>query len=366
MINSVQTEDEAPSGQNRVIAPRPRRKTGPTIRDVAAASGVSVMTVSAVLNNRQGEFSEKTRERVVSCIRSLNYQPSAAARALSRKRSDTIGIVFGIVGAAAAVTNPYMSGILEGVLLESSKFGLDVNMVNRHWYSAEVSAVSFKDERTDGILVIAPRRDSDIVKGLADLGRPLVTVSGDARVYGIPSVDTDDSAVGVCAVKHLVSLGHRRIAHITGNYDLTSTHRRLASYIAEMTAVGLPTPLEYVVRAEYSGDGASDAVAQLLKLPEPPTAIFCGNDNIAFATMRALIDMQRAIPGDISVVGVDDVDAAARVTPPLTTVRQSLQEIGVQATSLLIALIDGRPQPAVDHLIPPQLIVRRSTGPAPR
>jgi DNA-binding LacI/PurR family transcriptional regulator len=366
MSNQSQQLQEAEAVAQRVVERRPRQKTGPTIRDVARECGVSAMTVSAVLNNRHSKLSAETRERVLARIRSMNYQPSAAARALSRKRTDTIGVVFGIVGAATAMANPYTSGILQGILAEAAKFALDVNLVNRHWHSAEFSAASFKDERTDGLLLIAPSRDSDIVKGLAALERPLITVSGDAKLYGVPSVDTDDDKTGKYVVEHLTSLGHRRIAHITGNDDLTSTQRRLASFTAAMRAHGLQVPSDYVIHAAYSGEGARDAVAQLLGLQEPPTAIFCGNDNLAFETMTMLKEMGRSVPEDISVIGHDDVDAAALVTPPLTTVRQSLSKIGAMAAALLIKSIDRGHVSPTDHLIAPELVVRGSTGPAPR
>ena len=363
MANELQSNIGTAPTESRVVAQRPRRTSGPTIRDVARECGVSAMTVSAVLNNRKGDVSTQTRERVLTCIRRLDYQPSAAARALSRKRTDTIGVAFGIVGAAAAVTNPYMSGILEGVLREAEKFGFDVNLVNRHWHSAEKSASLFKDQRTDGLLLIAPVRESDIVSGLANLGRPLITVSGDSQLYGIASVDTDDAKVGAFAVRHLVTLGHCRIAHITGNDDLTSTRRRLASYRAAMTAHDLPIQPGYAHHASYSGAGVPEAVAAMMGLNEPPTAIFCGNDNIAFQAIRSLNDLGYSVPGDVSVVGVDDVDAAARVTPPLTTIRQSLGQIGVLATSLLIGCIDNRPVDVSDHFVAPELVVRESTAP---
>jgi len=351
----------APAPDARVVAQRPRRKSGPTIRDVASACGVSAMTVSAVLNDRRGEVSPLTRDRILQAIAEMDYHPSAAARALSRKRTETIGVVFGIVGAVDALANPYMSGVLSGVLAAAKARGYDVNIVTRDWISREVSARAFNDERTDGLLLIAPSQNSDIVTGLSALGRPLVTISGDLAHDSVSCVDVDDSQVAFLAVSHLLELGHRRIAHITGNVDLVSANRRLEGYRATLEEAGLPPRADYIVHAEYSGLGVPEAVQALMAATEPPSAIFCGNDNIAFEAIATLRTLGRRVPEDVSIVGVDDVTAAALVTPPLTTVRQPLSEIGFTAAEALIEAIDSDAGQIESHSIAPRLVVRQST-----
>ncbi|HEY3333557.1 MAG TPA: LacI family DNA-binding transcriptional regulator [Capsulimonadaceae bacterium] len=346
----------------RISARRSRAGSGPTIRDVAAECGVSAMTVSAVINNKSGQVGEEKRLRILAAIDRLNYHPVAAARALSSQRTNTIGIVLGVLSAGEAITTPYMGGVIQGVLLEAAKYSQDIHLVNRRWHSKEQSANAFRDQRCDGYVLIAPTMGSDIVEGLQLTEKPLVVVAGDANQQGVVSVGNDDRAAAVNTVRYFYALGHRAIAHIAGDEDMISTTHRLEGFRTGLLALELTETPGYVIHANYDGVGAREAVARLMTRPDPPTAIFCGNDTIAFEALAALADFGVRAPEDVSVIGVDDDPAALRIKPRLTTVRQSLNEIGGKATRLLISMINGKQVTPEDYLIESQLVVRDSAA----
>ena len=334
----------------------------PTIRDVARESGVSVATVSYVLNDGPRPVRAETRQRVLDVMRRLDYHPNAVARGLARRRMNTLGVLFGSVE-PAVVTNPYAIGVLQGVLTMAASCGFDVSLFTQPWRGARRSAAAFRDRRTDGVLLIAPLLDSDMVSGLAALGRPLVVVSARADEHGVTSVGVDDARGARLATEFLLGLGHTRIAHLKGDPRQASTLLRGDAFSAAMAAASVAVRDEYVVTCNYDPGQSYAATKALLALPQPPTAIFAGNDAMALAALEAARDVRVSVPHDISIVGFDDIAAASQVTPPLTTVRQPLSQIGEEATRLLIACVEGKPVPATAHVLEPELIARGSAAP---
>lgn len=334
-----------------------------TIYDVAEASGVSLSTVSNVINNGPKPVRPETRRKVLEAIERLNFHPNAVARGLARQKTHTLGILFGVVESSAIVINTYSATILQAVLSEAAETGYNVTHITRPWRGATESLSGFRDGRTDGLLVVAPPTDSDLIPALQSIGLPLVVVSWPSTLGNLPMVDVDDVHGARLAMDHLIGLGHERIGHIMGHPNLLSSGTRRRAYLETLDANGLEFREEYLRQGIYSPESGYENAQRLLKLPEPPTAIFAGNDEIAVGVMDAARDMGVAVPKRLSVVGVDDRPLSARLTPGLTTLRQPFEAVGREAARLLIRRIEGAEIPSGARLFTPELIVRGSTAP---
>ncbi|MBC8101525.1 MAG: LacI family DNA-binding transcriptional regulator, partial [Cytophagales bacterium] len=221
-----------------------------TIREVAADCGVSTATVSNVLNNTPRPVHPRTRERVLEAARRLNYHPNAMARSLQGRRLHTIGVHFGTIE-PEVITNPYASLILQGILTTAAQREYNVTLCTARWHGATRSAAAFGDGRADGYIVVAPPLDSDVVSGLSDLGLSVVVISSQTATPGVPFVDVDNRAGLRLATEHLIELGHRKIAHMTGDRQQPSYEDRRLGYLDAMSAAGLPVPPEYLVTSWY-------------------------------------------------------------------------------------------------------------------
>jgi len=350
-----------------------------TIRDVARESGVSVATVSYVLNNGPRTVAPATRDRVLDVVRRMNYHPNAAAQRLNGRQMRTLGVVFGCIE-TDIVTNPYAAMVLQGIVSAAAQVRYNVTLVTVPWEGAVASAPAFNDSRTDGVLVVAPETDSDIVQGLAALGIPLVCVSGPSRVPGVPFVDVDNTRGGRIGAEYLISLGHERIAYLGGDENHADVPARRRGFVAAMAAAGLSPLPEYLLPGTYEPPRARESARRLLQLPRRPTAVFAANDTLAIILLEAARELGLRVPEDLSVLGFDDLTAASLVSPPLTTIRQPLAQIGACAARLLIRQVEtgeeadegalmetacgGVPMPG-GVLFTPELVVRGSCA-APR
>jgi LacI family transcriptional regulator len=334
-----------------------------TIKDVARVCGVSVATVSYVINGTR-VLKPDTRERVLKAMEEMNFHPNAVARGLSSRRVHTLGVHCGVLQADEFITNPYAAGILGGILKCASEAGFDVTLFTNRWQDKQKSAPALQDGRTDGMIALAPQISCDMVEGLASLGIPLVTIAASAQ-DNIPMVDVDNRAGAHMAARHLVELGHRRIAAIMGNEDLSSFAPRRAGICEALTQANLPVRQEWLIPSHFDGSLAFEQTQALLRQENPPTAICAGNDRIAVAIIEAAQQMGVPVPQQLSVVGFDDLPFATMVTPNLTTIRQPLRAIGACAAALLIDRIKGLSTPDDErpHLLSPELIVRASTAP---
>jgi len=334
-----------------------------TIYDVAKESGFSLSTISNVLNNGPRPVRPETRTRILETMRQLDYHPSALARGLASQRTYNLGIMFGVVESAAIVINAYSAAILQGALTAAADTGYNITHLTTPWRGRDVSLSQFRDRSTDGILVVAPPTDSDLIPALASLKRPLVAVSWPPEREGVPSIDQDDLYGARILVRHLTELGHRRIGHLTGHPNLVSAGMRQQVYLECLAEAGIEMRPEYILSGVYSSESGYENARILLSLPERPTAIFAGNDEIAFGAMDAARDMGISIPDELSIVGVDDRPLAAYMSPPLTTLHPPFAEMGEAAVRLLIQLVEGKDVPATTQLFKPELIVRKSTAP---
>lgn len=340
-----------------------------TIRDVARESGVSVATVSFVLNNGPRPVRAETRTRVQEVIRRLNFQPNATARGLARRRLNNIGLLFGQVE-SRVVTNGYASVILGGILYECEKSGFDVLLVTQSWDQKEIPFTAVRDRRSDGYIIISPGTDSPIIPEMVGQNAVFVVIAGNphpVKDSPILNVDVDNNAGARLATEYLISLGHRRIAHISGTANHFSAPSRQRAFLETMQQYGYPVPAEYLVQGTY--DGPADP--QLLQHLENwlthsrPTAVFCASDGIAAVLLGAAERRGIRVPEEMSVIGFDDMPIAMTTTPRLTTVRQPLDHIGRTAARFLIARIEGTGEAFGSHLVPPELIIRDTTAPYP-
>ncbi|MBC7807535.1 MAG: LacI family DNA-binding transcriptional regulator [Akkermansiaceae bacterium] len=349
-------------------------RKAPTLKDVASLAGVSPYTVSAVINGARSntQVSEATRLRIFASAEKVNYHPNAVARSLASRRTYCLGVQFGILEPTEAIGNAYATALLQGIMGAAAIHRYNVLLFTETWVNARQSAPAFRDRRTDGVILVAPLTDTDMLPALSALPLPLVAVSPNPSQCPAhtPSVDVDNSQGIMLAVRHLAGLGHTRIAHVTGNANVASVIERRQAFLETVRKCDLPaTPDEYLVTATYDAATIPEILPALMALPVPPTAIVAGNDNIAFAIIAACRALNVRVPEELSVVGFDDTPSAREITPALTTIRQPLQEIGAEAVRLLLGEINSNLGTGTDeermHLptrLRPQLILRESTA----
>ena len=332
-----------------------------TIRQIADLAGVSIATVSRVLNGR-GDVADETRELVSQVIRENGYTANRSARSLSAGRTGLVGVLVPLVYPA------YFSAILAGAAEALSERDLQIVLSpTGHEHDREVSVLDRLHGLTDGALIILPEESSEELERLLDRGYRFVVLDPlmplDER---IPSVSAAHTSGADQAMRHLLELGHRRIAQITGPRGWVATEDRRRGYRAALAAAGiLPDPALEVESDFEIGSGVKAAKA-LLDLADPPTAIFAFNDNLAIGVIQAARARGLRVPEDLSVVGFDDVEHATIVTPTLTTVRQPLAEMGRTAVSLLVRLLERQRFETLHVELGTRLVVRESTGPPGR
>jgi LacI family transcriptional regulator len=326
-----------------------------TIRDVAARAGVSVATVSKVINRRYG-VSAETLARVQAVIAELGYEASLVAQSLRNNRTNVIGIL-------VADIEPFSTEVLRGAsdAIRGTGFELVVYSAGGRasdqvgWERRYLSRLS--GTLVDGAVLVTPT----VVD--VNYGAPVVAVDPHAGPSEFPTIDSDNFKGAQLAVEHLLSLGHRRIGMLTGRPDLQSAWLREQGYRAALTAAGLRVD-ENLLRVGAYDPGISFASARdLLGIPDRPTAIFAANDVSAIATIDAAVELGMRIPSDLSVVGFDNVPESVLSSPPLTTIRQPIREMGQRAMDLLVRLIRGEPADATHITLATSLVVRQSTGP---
>ncbi len=328
------------------------------IRDIAALAGVSVATVSRVLNGRP-DVSSTTRNAVLRHIREHDYVTSRSARALAGGRTGLIGLTI------PYMVDNYFAQILTGAT--EAVYERDARLVvcpTRYEHDREVSLLErLMHGTTDGALLIVPLETPAELVALRRRGYPFVVVDPPFLLdESIPVVCASNWSGARMATEHLLQLGHTRIGAITGEQVQWASHDRKAGYQSALVAAGLAVDPMLIVEADFSSDGGYRAAHHLLAQHDAPTAIFAFNDNMALGVLRAARERGIDIPSRLSVLGFDDIDMAAMVTPELTTIRQPLQEIGRVAASVLYRMLDGQPLDATRIELSTRLVVRASTA----
>jgi DNA-binding LacI/PurR family transcriptional regulator len=338
----------------------PGSAEGPArIADVAARAGVGVATVSRVLNGRSG-VRPSTQQRVVEAIEALNYRPSSLARSLSLQRTMVVAALLPWFTNPSAVQR--VRGIVDG--LSGSHYDLMVFDIESEDRQRRAFELFDRGERADGLLVVSTLPPEPEVDRLRAAGIPCVLI--DAVHPSFPSIAVDDVAGGEIATRHLVALGHRRIALIGDpppEFRFEWSRDRTRGYERALASAGIEMRSELVREGTRLPHVARAVASELLSLPERPTAVFAASDTQAIGVLEAARALGIQIPEELSVIGFDDIEVAAYVG--LTTVRQPLVQSGRRGAELLLEALGGERVGPLRELLPLELVVRGTTGPAP-
>ena len=329
-----------------------------TIRDVAAYAGVSHQTVSRVINQSE-RVSPATRARVEKAIAELGYRPNAIARYMAKGHTGTLACI------APNLTDYTFASIIDGAETEARKHGYFLLSASAH---DEETFICLMDDlvgsrRVEGIMIINPYADHRHVHLPPDF--PTVFAGARPREETADSVALDDVGVAREATQHLINLGHRCIAMVTGPLAEDCSQDRCLGYAQSLHEAGIDSLPELIVEGDWLAPSGYKAFKRLFEMNPTPTAVFAQNDQMAVGILRAARDLRLSIPSDLSVLGIDDIPLAAYFTPPLTTLRQDFAKIGQEASRLLIRTVEQPSDPARHIRLPAELIVRRSTGPTP-
>lgn len=332
----------------------------PTIRDVAREAGVGVGTVSRVLSGG-ARVAPATRARVEAAMARLDYRPSPAARALSRRRTHTLEVVVPLA------TRHFYVEVLRGIeaALADTDYAVVIRTIERPAARDRALAALGQRGRADGVIVVSLTPTPDLLAQLGAAQLPAVLV--DAVHPALPSVFVDHAAAASDATQHLLALGHRRIAFIDQREDPATPAapaERLRGYQTELDAAGVARQPDYVIVADPSPEGGMAAAEALLGLPEPPTAVFIGSDTQAVGVLQAARRDGRRVPRDLSVVGYGDIEMSRHIG--LTTMRVPVRELGQRGVDLLLEAVTTLADPPPQIRLPAALIERRTAAPPGR
>jgi LacI family transcriptional regulator len=331
-----------------------------TIRQVADLAGVSIATVSRVVNGH-ADVSAQTRAEVQRVLRERGY------RGVERPRPRSPGTATGRVGVAVPMVHPpYFAQILGGAAEALYEHDRQVVLCpTRHSRTRELSLLErLADGEADGAVLVLPEESGAELTALAAHGFPFVVVDPRTEVPdGISVVCAAHSAGAARATEHLLGFGHRRIGVISGPRDWLASQERLRGHIAALAARGILPDFSYVRYANFRLDGGREAALELLGLPDAPTAIFAFSDSMAIGALQAAAARGVAVPAELSVVGFDDTVEAALTLPGLTTVRQPLAELGRTAVSLLLRQLENRRLEPLRVELETRLVARNTTAP---
>ena len=326
-----------------------------TMQEVASEAGVSVSTVSKVMNGRYG-VSSQTFDHVTTVINRLGYETSLVARSLRNTRTNVIGVL-------VADFEPFSTEVLKGAADAIRGTGYELvaysagGRPDEHvgWERRYLSRVM--GTLVDGAVLVTPTVTDVRYDG------PVVAVDPHTGSSSLPTVAADNLQGSRMGVDHLLGLGHRRIGMVTGRADLVSAQLRERGYREAHAAAGVSVDEELLVPGAFDPEQARDAARTLLRRPEPPTAIFAANDISALSTLEVAAELGVHVPAQLSVVGFDNIPESALAHPPLTTVQQPMRQLGHDAIAMLVGLIAGE-QPDETHVtLETTLVLRRTTAP---
>lgn len=329
------------------------------MRDVAERAGVSVTSVSHVINQTR-LVSEDLRERVLTAMTELGYQPNALARSLRRKETYTIGVIM------TNSADPFFAEVTRGV--EDACFEQGYNIILCNSDSDLDKELFYTNElirkRVDGILFLAAGgKSTQHIRTMQERKTPLVVVDRYIPDLAVDTVLIDNAHGGWLATHHLIELGHRRIGCITGPSDLTLSAERVTGYRRALQEAGILVEESLIVKGNFQYETGYRAVQQFLAKPTPPTAIFACNDLMAIGVINAAVKQGWQVPDRLSVIGFDDIRMAAYINPLLTTVAQPKYEMGSIATTMLLERIHNQEMAPRQKLLDTHLVVRESTAP---
>jgi LacI family transcriptional regulator len=330
-----------------------------TLKDVAARAGVSFTTVSHVLRGTR-RVSDETRALVEEAVAALGYLPSAAARSLKTRESRILGVI------VPNVINPFFAELTRGIEEQGRRSGYAVFLCNSD-DDPQLEASYWQtlmEHRADGLLLVSTSINAMTKLKTAMLQNHVPIVMIDQAIEQLPAdvVRLDNEAGARLAVEHLLALGHRRIACLSGPELVEVNRSRVVGWRRTLQAAGIEPDSDWLVAGGFDGASGHRAAHALLSQSPPFSAIFVCNDVMALGTMRAAAELDRSIPRDLSVVGFDGIDIGAYASPPLTTVGHPIRDWGARAATLLIERIGARDLPLRDIVLKPRLMLRQSTA----
>lgn len=325
------------------------------IRTVATAAGVSVATVSRVMNKLPSVDAQLSK-RVWEAVHKLGYVPNTQARALVSGRSKLLGVLI------SDITNPFFPELIQGFEDKAIDIGYEtlIGSTNHDLHRMQHCVQRMLERQVEGVAVMTFGLEEPLLERLSSEGIPMVFVDVAPRKKNVSIIHVDYEQGIRQAVQHLAALGHRRIGYITGPPRLHSAQARLKAFLTATERIGIRVPEVCIFHGDHTAEGGSRGMEHLLSLKQRPTAVMCSNDVSALGAMRAIARAGLSIPGDISLVGFDDIKIAEYVLPPLTTIRMSGRDI---AASAVYALLNpGFPPKQVETT----LVVRQTTGVPPK
>ncbi|TYP81959.1 LacI family DNA-binding transcriptional regulator [Blastococcus xanthinilyticus] len=342
-------------GAGTPVLPAPSLRGRVTMQQVAAEAGVSISTVSKVINGRYGVSSE-TVDHVSRVIDRLGYEASLVARSLRNHRTNVIGVL-------VMDFEPFSTEVLKGVAdaIHGSGYELIAYSAGGHvearegWERRSLSRLM--GSLVDGAVLVTPTVTDVQADG------PVVAVDPHTGPSRLPSVAADNLEGARLGVAHLLGLGHTRIGMITGRADLLSAQQREQGYREALAAAGLPVDETLMSSGGFEPELARSAARELLARPEPPTAVFAANDLSALATLEVAAELGLDVPGRLSVMGFDNIPESALADPSLTTVQQPIRRMGEEATTMLLSLIAGEELTEPHRTLATSAVVRGSTAP---
>jgi DNA-binding LacI/PurR family transcriptional regulator len=331
------------------------KSSRPTIRDVASLAGVSHQTVSRVINGSEGVLPE-TRALVEAAIAEMGYRPNAIARSMARGQTRTLACI------SPNLTDFTFASVIEGAEVEARQHGYFMLS------SSASDPESFRElvdelvghRRVDGLIVINPYSDERFEYTPKDF--PLVFIGASAHEKNICSVSLDDEKVAYEATRHLLDLGHTKIALVTGPMEEDCSQDRTEGYRRALSEAGIALDESMVIEGDWSATSGQDALLSFVKQGRVPTAVFAQNDRMAMGVLRAARDVNIKVPTQLAVIGVDDMPLSSYFDPPLTTMRQDMPRIGQEATRMLLDIIQKKSPTVHDLKLPAELVVRQSTS----
>jgi DNA-binding LacI/PurR family transcriptional regulator len=326
------------------------------IKEVAKLAKVSTATVSRTINGSD-KVRARTAERVQKAIKELNFYPNTHARTLVSGRSRMLGLII------SDITNPFFPELVKHFEDQAVQKGLEVIIANTDYKPKRMAECIRRmvERKVDGAAIMTSEADPSLLTELTR--RDIPTVFMDTGKNSARSANINiDYAQGIQeALQHLFSLNHRRIAFISGPLNLQSARRRLDAFVSGMKARGIEVGPELIEKGDHRIEGGVSAMRNLLRIPEPPTAVIASNDLTAIGALGTIHDAGREVPRDVSLIGFDDISFAHLTQPPLTTIRLSRSQLAITALAALERLIRKDDAQASDYCIPTHLVMRGST-----
>ncbi len=332
-----------------------------TIKDIAKRTGKSITTVSRALHG-YNDVSPETRRMIVRVADEMGYTPNLLAQRLQKQRTDTIGFILPTFG--PRFSDPFFSEFLAGIGNSATQYGYDILVSTQPPGEKELEIYRKKvtGRQVDGFVLVRTRCQDSRIAYLKKVGTPFVAFGRTEGQLDYPFVDEDGVAGMEMLVRHLVNLGHQRIAYISPPLEFTFARFRLRGVQQGLAEAGLSLPDAYLVYGDLTQRSGLARALELLALPDPPTAIIAGNDLMAFGVISAAQQRGLQVGRDIAIAGFDDIPISETTHPPLTTVHQPIYKIGRMIAEMLVKIIQGVPLASQQILLQPQLIIRHSCG----